>query len=116
MGYGNFQALAQEVAAELEKCDIDATVIDPVFANDIDAELLQALKGDHRLVVTLEDGMLAGGFGSAVTAFYSADDMRVLNYGARREYLDRVDGEAMRKRYHLNPETIAQEIREVLER
>ncbi|SEH48497.1 MULTISPECIES: 1-deoxy-D-xylulose-5-phosphate synthase [Atopobiaceae] len=116
MGYGNFQALAQEVATELEKCDIDATVIDPVFANDIDAELLQALKGDHRLVVTLEDGMLAGGFGSAVTAFYSADDMRVLNYGARREYLDRVDGEAMRKRYHLNPETIAQEIREVLER
>ena len=114
IGFGNFLSMAKETAEELKKYDIDATIIDPIISNEIDSDTLNDLKNDHQLVVTLEDGMLNGGFGENVSRFYNGSSMKLLNFGAQKEYLDRIGKEAMKERYHLKAIDIADRIKEVL--
>ena len=60
---GSFFGLGEEVAELLkERTGIEATLINPRYITGIDEALLSELKADHRLVVTLEDGVLDGGF------------------------------------------------------
>lgn len=72
------------------KLNIDATLINPKFITGVDEELLENLKNDHDLVITLEDGILNGGFGEKVSRFYGNSSMKVLNFGAKKEFTDRV--------------------------
>lgn len=68
-----------------------ATVINPMYITGVDEKLLEELKKDHSLVITLEDGVLDGGFGEKIARFYGNSDMKVLNYGLKKEFLDRYD-------------------------
>ncbi len=63
----------------------DATVINPYYITGIDAELLEEIKKDHDVVITLEDGILDGGFGEKIARFYGDSDMKVLNFGLKRK-------------------------------
>lgn len=70
LGLGNFFGLAKDVKQELkEKLNIDATLINPRFITGVDEELLESLKTNHNIVITLEDGVLDGGFGEKLRAF-----------------------------------------------
>ncbi len=109
-GVGSFLSLGARVVDELKKHDIDATLINPRFVSGLDADLLMRLKNDHRLAVTLEDGVVAGGFGEKIARFYGADAMKVLNFGADKEFTDRVPLEVLYRRYHLMPEQIVADI------
>ena len=112
---GSFFGLGQQVADELKKqTGIKATLINPRYLTGIDKELLEALKKEHKVVITLEDGELDGGFGEKVSRFYGNSDMKVLNFGAKKEFTDRVPIEELYKRYHLTKELIVQDIKEVL--
>ena len=112
IGAGNFFGLAQEVKEELKKVlNIEATLINPVFLTGVDKEMLEGLKIDHDIVITLEDGQLAGGFGEKVTRFYGSSNMKVLNYGAVKEFPDRVPLKELYNRYHLTKEAITDDIR-----
>lgn len=108
LGLGNFFNLAKEVKEALE---FNATLINPVFMTGLDVELLEELKKDHSLVITLEDGELDGGFGEKVARFYGNSDMKVLNYGSHKEFTDRVGVNELYKKYHLTKEQIVNEIR-----
>jgi 1-deoxy-D-xylulose-5-phosphate synthase len=66
IGYGTGVQKALEAADLLAEHDLDVTVADARFAKPIDLELMQRLAADHELLVTVEEGVLAGGFGSAV--------------------------------------------------
>lgn len=77
----------------------------------LDIELLEELKKDHSLVITLEDGELDGGFGEKIARFYGNSDMKVLNYGAKKEFTDRAPLDELYQRYHLTKEQIVDEIR-----
>ena len=77
----------------------------------IDEELLENLKANHDVVITLEDGELDGGFGEKISRFYANSDMKVLNYGAKKEFTDRVPLEELYKRYRLTKEQIAQDVK-----
>jgi 1-deoxy-D-xylulose-5-phosphate synthase len=66
IGYGSGVGKALEAAAELEQRDIEVTVADARFAKPIDAGLIAQLAAEHDLLVTVEEGVLAGGFGTAV--------------------------------------------------
>lgn len=55
-----------------EKAGIDATLINPRYITGIDNELMEELKADHQLVITLEDGVLDGGFGEKIARYYGA--------------------------------------------
>ena len=99
LGLGSFYQLGEAVAARLkEENGIDATLINPRYITGVDEALLDDLKQDHTLVVTLEDGVLDGGFGEKIARYYGASDMKVLNYGVKKEFIDRYEvGEQLKK-------------------
>ena len=92
IGLGTFYQLGKKVATLYEeKTGVKATVINPMYITGVDEKLLEELKKDHSLVITLEDGVLDGGFGEKIARFYGNSDMKVLNYGLKKEFLDRYD-------------------------
>lgn len=111
IGEGGFYYLAKTVKSELkEKHGINATLINPKFLTGIDEELLETLKKNHKVVVTLEDGMLDGGFGEKITRFYGNSDMKVLNFGGKKEFTDRMPMNELYNRYRLTKEQITEDI------
>lgn len=121
LGLGNTMSLAAEITSALAENDeehaaITATLVDALQYSTMDAELLAMLADGHRLVVTLEDGQLEGGWGEKVTAFYAnssntkASHVRVLNFGAAKEFTDRVPLGELNERYGLTSETIVSRI------
>lgn len=116
IGAGNFYKLAEAVASFLkERTGIDATVINPLFLSGVDKDMLEALKAEHNVVATLEDGVLDGGFGEKISRFYGNSDMKVLNFGAKKEFTDRMPLKELYNRYHLTPELIAADVLNVLD-
>lgn len=115
LGLGNFFGLGIEVKEELKKvCGIDATLINPKFITGMDVELLNSLKSDHKVVITLEDGVLDGGFGEKIARFYGGSDIKVLNFGAKKEFTDRVPLDVLYEKYHLTKELIVKDIQNML--
>ena len=88
---GSFYQKGENVVRLLADKGIDATLINPRYLNEVDAEMLDALKTDHQLVVTLEDGCKDGGFGERIAAYYGASDMKVLVGGVKKGLYDRYD-------------------------
>ena len=115
LGLGNFFGLAQELKEEIKaQLGIDATLINPRFITGIDVEMLENLKKDHCTVITLEDGMLNGGFGEKIARFYGNSSMKVLNYGGLKEFSDRVAIDELYTRYHLTKDLIVNDIKSVI--
>lgn len=111
LGLGTFYETAVKAANILKTSHgIDATVINPFYISGIDADTLNELKKDHAVVATLEDGYLEGGFGAKIAAFYGSSDMKVLNFGIKKEFIDRYDVSEVLKDNHLTPEQIAEDI------
>ncbi|BAQ23822.1 1-deoxy-D-xylulose-5-phosphate synthase [Streptococcus troglodytae] len=91
-GLGNFYGLAEDVAKELAaKHNIKATIVNPKFITGLDKELLDSLAADHQLVVTLEDGVLEGGYGQMIAGYLGDSPLKVQNYGIEKAYHDRYD-------------------------
>lgn len=116
IGLGGFLGLAQRAAQELKSLGVDATVINPRFITGLDEELLNSLKADHRVVVTLEDGQLDGGFGEKVARFYGPSDVKVLCRGGKKEFTDRSALDEILLRARLTPAQIAQDVKKCLEK
>ena len=115
IGLGNFLPLAKEVKQELKKqLNINATVINPRFITGLDNELLENLKQNHSLVITLEDGVINGGFGEKISRYYGSSNMKVLNYGAEKEFTDRIPIDKLYEKYHLTKELIVNDIKNIL--
>lgn len=111
VGLGTFYSLGQSVAKELEeKTGTKATVINPYYITGIDREMLEDLKKDHDIVITLEDGILDGGFGEKIAGFYGDSEMKVLNYGLKKEFLDRYDASEVLKENRLTKEQITEDV------
>ena len=108
LGAGNFAQLASAAANELEKEGIHATVVNPIFLSGLDTTLLKRLKEKHRLILTLEDGILDGGFGQKIAAYYGMDtQISVRNYGLSKAFHDRYSASELARAHHLTAEQIA---------
>ena len=115
LGLGNFFRLGKDVQTMLrEKLGIDATLINPIYTTGLDKVLLEDLKTEHQIVITLEDGVLQGGFGEKIASYYGGSDIKVLNFGADKEFTDRTPLEELYQRYHLTPELIVEDIKNIL--
>ena len=115
LGLGNFFWLGQKIKTLLkERLGISATLINPRYITGIDIDLMESLKSNHRLIVTLEDGVLEGGFGEKIASYFGDSDLKVLNFGARKEFTDRISLDELYNRYHLNPEQILADIKQNL--
>ncbi|WP_077153784.1 1-deoxy-D-xylulose-5-phosphate synthase [Bacteroides bouchesdurhonensis] len=111
LALGSFFGLGQSVISLLKKqTGIDATLINPRYITGVDSELMNELKADHQLVVTLEDGVLDGGFGEKIARYYGTSDMKVLNFGAKKEFVDRFDLQELLRANHLTDEQIVEDI------
>lgn len=112
---GAFFEKGKEVKSMLsDKLGINATLINPKFITGIDKEMLESLKSNHNVIITLEDGELDGGFGEKITRFYGNSSMKVLNYGSFKEFTDRTPIDELYERYHLTPELIVEDIKNIL--
>ena len=115
IGLGNFLNLAKETALEIKNTlGIDPTIINPRFITGIDKELLTKIQENHSVVITLEGGVVDGGFGEKITRFYGKSNIKVLNYGAKKEFTDRIALDELYKKYHLTKELITNDIKEIL--
>ena len=114
LALGKFFKLGESVRQKLlAEHGIRATLINPRCISDVDKEVLNALPDyGHSLVVTLEDGVIDGGFGEKIARFYGASSMKVLNFGAEREFVNHVTVEEQYSRYRLTPEKIVVDILE----
>ena len=115
IGLGTFYALGQGAAECIEqKTGIRSTVINPYYITGLDENLLNELKKEHDIVVTLEDGILDGGFGEKIARFYGVSAVKVLNFGLKKEFLDRYDAGEILKKNHLTVEQVAEDILKLL--
>lgn len=117
LALGNFFKLGIKVKEELEnQLGIDITFINPRFITSFDKNTLDHLKINHELVVTLENGVIDGGFGEKIARFYGTSKMKVLNFGAKKEFVDNVEVEKQYKKYHLTVEQIVADILDEIEK
>lgn len=108
---GDFFELGKDLKNTVEeRLGINATLINPVYLTGIDEELLNDLKKNHKVVITLESGVVDGGFGEKISRFYSDDKMYVMNYGAKKEFTDRLPIDELYERNHLTPDLIIKDI------
>lgn len=108
---GSFYGLGVEAAKLIEeKTGVKATVINPYYITGIDNEMLESLKADHKTVITLEDGVLEGGFGEKIARFYGDSDVKTLCFGLEKKFYDRYDPAEVLKENHLTPEQIAEDV------
>ena len=116
LALGRFFELGIRVAEKLKtEHGIYATLINPRYISQVDEEVLRALpEQGHRLVVTLEDGVVDGGFGEQIAGFYGKSSIRVLNFGAKKKFVDYVEAAEQYNRYHLTAEQIVFDILETL--
>lgn len=111
LALGDFYQLGEELAKEIkEKLNITPTLINPRYITGLDEELLNELKQNHNQVITLEDGILEGGFGEKIASFYGNTDMKVKNYGIKKAFYDKYDVNELLKANKLTPQQILAEI------
>ena len=108
---GDFYQMGEDLAELIEKKTGTApTLINPRFITGIDEALLDDLKKNHDKVITLEDGILDGGFGEKIARCYGSSDVKVWCYGLKKEFIDRYSVEDVLKANHLTPEQIYSDI------
>lgn len=106
---GAFRGLGAEAAKLIEQqTGVKPTLIDPVYITGIDEQLLDSLKSDHRAVITLEDGILDGGFGEKIARFYGDSDVKTVNLGLKKQFLDCYNPAEVLRDCGLTTEQIAQ--------
>lgn len=101
---------AYDALPALDEKGIDATLVNPVFLSGLDTGMLDSLKENHRLVVTMEDGALAGGYGEKVARYYGDTDMKVVCRGADKEFLDNYDRKEVMDRFGLTTASLVRDI------
>lgn len=108
---GSFYSVGAKTAEIIEnKTGVKPTLINPIYITGTDDKLLEQLKENHDIVITVEDGVLDGGFGEKIARFYGNSDVKVLNYGLKKEFIDRYNAEEIVKANRLTPEQIAEDV------
>ncbi|MGN1304912.1 MAG: 1-deoxy-D-xylulose-5-phosphate synthase [Oscillospiraceae bacterium] len=105
---GDFYQMGEETAATLAENGINATLVNARYASGIDKKLLDELKKDHSLIVTLEDGSLEGGFGGKVAAYLGDSGIKVKNFGIEKAFYDRYDPNKLLEQFGVTPKKIAE--------
>ena len=107
---GSFYQKGENVVRLLADKGIDATLINPRYLNAVDVDVLNALKDDHQLVVTLEDGCKDGGFGERIASYYGTSQMKVLVGGIKKGLYDRYDVHELLANNRLLDEQIVEDV------
>ena len=113
---GDFYQLGEQIVSEIkERLGFVPTLINPRYITGLDKNLLEELKKEHELVITLEDGILEGGFGEKIASFYGITNMKVKNYGIRKSFPDRYIVDELLKENGITVEQIIADIKEIID-
>ena len=107
IGAGSMLGVAEQAADILARRGKNVTVINPRYLSGLDTELLDELLKDHQQVITLEDGVLDGGFGEKVARYYGPTDMKVNCLGVEKKFLDRYSPKELLAASGLTAEAVA---------
>ena len=110
LGLGAYYQLGEKACELLKAQGVDATLINPRIITSLDTKTLEALKADHELVITLEDGQIDGGWGEKIARFYGDTDVKVLVRGQRKQFEDSYVVEELLKENRLTPEQITEDV------
>lgn len=110
IGLGDFYQRAAAVALELRREGIDATLVNPRYASGVDKEMLLELAKSHDVFVTLENGVVEGGFGQKVATTLAETNVKVLVRGLSKEFYDKVSFAELCEKNHLNPSQVAKDV------
>ncbi|MBR4085141.1 MAG: 1-deoxy-D-xylulose-5-phosphate synthase [Lachnospiraceae bacterium] len=112
---GDFYQMGENLADEIVfKYGFNPTLINPRYITGIDDKLLEQLKNEHYIVITLEDGVLEGGFGQKIASFYGTSTVKVINYGLKKEFLDRYNVEKTMEKNRLRIDLIINDLDELV--
>ena len=114
LAVGEMLGLAQKVADKLKALQVDASVLTVRCVSEFDKATLGALKANHKVVVTLEGGVITGGFGEKIARYFGSSELKVLNYGLKREFTDRVPVDEIYRENRLVPQLIAEDALKLL--
>ena len=111
LALGNFFELGKKLKRQIkEQFGINATLVNPRFINNLDYNLLDELLKNHSKIITLEDGIVDGGFGEKISKFYSDKNIKIYNFGAKREFADKIKLDELMDRYDLTVEKIIKKV------
>ncbi len=105
LALGSMFQLGEEIANRL-----NATLVNPRYITGLDIDILASLVDSHDLVVTIEDGILDGGFGQKIASFYGSTSVKVLNYGLNKEFYDRRNSDEVLKECRMTANQIIDDI------
>jgi len=115
LALGDFYQRGEHLAGYIEKeLKFKPTLINPRFASGLDDDMLKNLQAEHQLIITLEDGILDGGFGQKIAAFYASENVKVKNYGLNKEFYDRYNPEQLLRDLGMTEEQITADIKKIL--
>ena len=110
---GDFYQKGEELSKRInDELGFLPTLINPLFASGIDNILLDELLKEHKLVITLEDGILDGGFGEKIASYYGDSDIKVKNFGLKKKFYDRYNPLELLKEEGMDTESIINYIKE----
>lgn len=101
-----YNMLGKEVADKL-----GASLVNPISANILDTAALDKLAEENKVIVTLEDNILDGGFGEKVASYLGDKDTKVLNYGQKRVYTDQIPLEDILKDSRMTVDQIVEDVK-----
>ncbi|MBN2205024.1 MAG: 1-deoxy-D-xylulose-5-phosphate synthase, partial [Thermoleophilia bacterium] len=114
IGIGTGVGIAAGAAALLRARGLKPTVVDARFVKPLDCELLGRLAATHRLLVTVEENVLAGGFGSAVLEEVAPSRVEVLRFGLPDAFVPHGDRARLLRDAGLTAETVAAAVAEAV--
>lgn len=115
LAMGDFFQIGEDVVNSISKeLGFVSTLVNPRYASGLDYELLSQLTENHTIIITIEDSILDGGFGQKVASFYGSSDMKVLNYGLKKEFLDGYNAQKTLVSYGISSDNIIRQIREIV--
>lgn len=109
LALGDFYQLGKDVANKL-----GATLVNPLSANILNKQALDELAANHRVIATLEDNSLDGGFGQKVASYLGKEKVKVLNYGQKRVYTDQTPVAEIYRQNHLTTDQIVADVQQNL--
>lgn len=109
--YQIWESLSKKIESELW---FKPTLINPRFASWIDENLLNDLRKNHKVVITLEDWILEGWFWYKITNYYWTSEIKVKNYGLNKEFYDRYNANELLDSLRITPEKMLEDIKDLL--
>ncbi|MBR1600541.1 MAG: 1-deoxy-D-xylulose-5-phosphate synthase, partial [Alphaproteobacteria bacterium] len=112
LALGDFYQRGEELSKQIEaELGFKPTLINPRFASGLDEKMLKSLADNHKLVITLEDGIKEGGFGQKVADFYGDTNMKVKTYGLNKEFYDRYNPQELLFKLGMTTEQIVADVK-----